>query len=302
MPNICFDAGFKFDLVGRNEALMRNHGVKPPKTTSTGTTIVGCKFKNGVILGADKRASAGELIADKSCDKIHHIAPNIWCAGAGTAADTEFVTALISSQIELHALSTGRKSRVVTALTMLKQHLFRYMGYVGAYLVLAGVDPTGIHLFSIQAHGSSDKLPYTTLGSGSLAALAVLETKWKPDMEENDAMELVREAVEAGIWNDLGSGSNVDLCVITAEKTRYLPMYAYVNPRLEKQDSYKFPRGTTAVLKEDIVNIVVEEHPVEEPLTMEVDWSQEEDLGQFKKPNPEYYSWTWSWDPIEKLV
>lgn len=41
---------------------------------------------------------------DKNCEKIHYIAPNIYCCGAGTAADTENTTALISSQLELHRL------------------------------------------------------------------------------------------------------------------------------------------------------------------------------------------------------
>lgn len=31
-------------------------------------------------------------MADKNCEKIHYIAPNIYCCGAGTAADTEAVT------------------------------------------------------------------------------------------------------------------------------------------------------------------------------------------------------------------
>lgn len=154
---------------------------------------------------------------------------------------------------------------------MLKQHLFRHQGYLGAYLVLAGVDPTGAHLFSIQAHGSSDKLPYTTLGSGSLAALAVLETKWRKDMEQQEAIDLVSEAVQAGIFNDLGSGSNVDICVITPEKANFIPEYAVVNPRAEKLASYKFPRGTTAILKEEIRKYVTIEDITARTETMEVD-------------------------------
>jgi 20S proteasome alpha/beta subunit len=58
--------------------------------------------------------------------QIHYLTESIRCCGAGTAADTEFTTSLISSNMELHALSTGRKPRVVTAMTMLKQMLFRY--------------------------------------------------------------------------------------------------------------------------------------------------------------------------------
>lgn len=40
----------------------------------------------------------------------------------------------------------------------------RYQGHVGAYLVLGGVDSTGPHLYTVHAHGSSDKLPYVTMG------------------------------------------------------------------------------------------------------------------------------------------
>ena len=81
---------------------------------------------DGVVLGADTRATEDTIVADKNCEKIHYIAPNIYCCGAGTAADTEATTQLISSQIELHALNTGRKPRVATANRMLKQMLFRY--------------------------------------------------------------------------------------------------------------------------------------------------------------------------------
>ena len=189
----------------------------------------------------------------QNCEKLHYISPQIWCAGAGTAADTEFTTALISSNLELHALSTGRKPRVVTCMTMLKQHLFRYQGYIGAYLVVAGVDPTGVGLFTVHAHGSTDKLPYVTMGSGSMAAMAVFETRWKNNMSREDAVKLCSEAIQAGIFNDLGSGSNVDVCVITEQKTTLMRNFMKPNERGRKERSYKFPRGTTAVLNEKII-------------------------------------------------
>lgn len=120
---------------------------------------------------------------------------------------------MISSNIKLHALDTGRTPRVVTAMTMFKQYLFRYtlspfriivissliislhlcryQGHIGAYLILAGVDPTGAHLVEIHAHGSTMKVPYLTTGSGSLAAMSVVERRWKPDMTQEEATELV---------------------------------------------------------------------------------------------------------------
>ncbi|KAF5006171.1 hypothetical protein FDECE_7446 [Fusarium decemcellulare] len=283
--------GFDFSNYNRNAAL-HARGVPLPKATSTGTTIVGCIYDGGVVvcasamnpehleslewsylsvIAADTRATSGPIVADKNCEKLHYISPQIWCAGAGTAADTEFTTALISSQLELHSLSTGRKPRVVTCMTLLKQHLFRYQGYIGAYLVVAGVDPTGTHLFTVHAHGSTDKLPYVTMGSGSLAAMSVFETQWKPDLSEEEAVKLASDAILAGVWNDLGSGSNVDVAVITKDKTTLKRNFIKPNEKSAKLQSYAFPKGTTAVLNEKIITkneigryVSVEEVPLEE--------------------------------------
>lgn len=70
-----------------------------PRAKLTGTTICGCVFKGGVVLGADTRATGGTEVVDKNCEKIHYLAPNIYCCGAGTAADTEKTTEMISGQV-----------------------------------------------------------------------------------------------------------------------------------------------------------------------------------------------------------
>lgn len=106
--------------------------------------------QDGVVLGADTRSTSGSTVADKNCEKIHYIAPNIYCCGAGTAADTENVTGMVSSQLVLHRFATGRDSRVITAMTLLKSHLFKYQGYISAALVLGGVDHNGPHLFTVR--------------------------------------------------------------------------------------------------------------------------------------------------------
>lgn len=248
--------GFGFQNCARNAALEAEgtkKGLRLPTARKTGTTIAGVVFKDGIVLGADTRATEGMVVADKNCSKIHFIAPNIYCCGAGTAADTEMTTQLISSNMELHSLSTGRLPRVVTANRMLKQMLFRYQGYIGAALVLGGVDVTGPHLYSIYPHGSTDKLPYVTMGSGSLAAMAVFEDNFKPDMEEEEAKQLVRDAIAAGIFNDLGSGSNIDLCVISKNKLDFLRPYNMPNTKGNRQGQYRCERGTTGVLTEKVI-------------------------------------------------
>ncbi|KAJ0752101.1 putative proteasome endopeptidase complex [Helianthus annuus] len=116
----------------------------------TETTIVGLIFENGVILGADTRATKGPIAADKNCENIHYMAPNIYCCEARTVADTEAVTDNISSQLKMDRYHIGRESRVVTALTLLKSHHFCYHGHVSAALVFGGVDVTGPHLHTVS--------------------------------------------------------------------------------------------------------------------------------------------------------
>ena len=256
--------GFSFENVRRNAFLAKQEGLRLPTAKKTGTTIAGLIFKDGIVLGADTRATAGNIIADKNCAKIHYMAPNIYCCGAGTAADTEAVTDMVSSQLNLHRLATGRQSRVITSLRMLKQHLFRYQGYVSAALVLGGVDFSGPHLYCVYPHGSSSVLPYVTMGSGSLAAMAVFEDRYRPEMEREEAMQLVRDAIAAGIFNDLGSGSNVDLCIITKDKTEYLRPYDIANAKGERQGTYSYRPGATGVLSEKTQLLTLADVDVEE--------------------------------------
>lgn len=253
--------GFSFELFNRNARLFSSSNVNTsalPSAWKTGTTIVGILYKDGVVLGADTRATGGSEVVDKNCEKIHYIAPNIWCCGAGTAADTEKTTDLIASNLELLRLSTGTQSRVITALTMVKRMLYKYQGNVSAALILGGVDVTGAHLYSIHPHGSTQRLPYTTMGSGSLAAMAVFESRYMEDMPEDQAVELVRDAIRAGIFNDLGSGSNVDVTVIRAHNsvTRHRTYEVAAGSAASYKAKYTRPSkltpppGTTFVIKE----------------------------------------------------
>ncbi|EPY36921.1 20S proteasome subunit beta 2 [Strigomonas culicis] len=248
-------SGFSFENVQRNLNLEKD-GFKPPRTLKTGTTIVGVVFKDGVVLGADTRATEGNIVADKRCRKIHYMAPNMMCCGAGTAADTEAVTNMISSELALHRLETGKQSRVSEALTLLKRHLYRYQGHVSAALVLGGVDIGGPYLATIAPHGSTDRLPYVTMGSGSIAAMAAMETGYKDNMTVEEAKALVASSIRKGIFNDPYSGTQVDVCVITKNKTELIIGFDKPNERTYPRQNIQLPPGTTKVLREEIRQLV----------------------------------------------
>ncbi|XP_030002429.1 proteasome subunit beta type-10 [Sphaeramia orbicularis] len=253
--------GFNFNNCSRNSVLesgLSELGFKPPTARKTGTTIAGVVYKDGVILGADTRATDDMVVADKNCMKIHYIAPKIYCCGAGVAADAEITTQIMASNVELHMLNTGRPPLVAMVTRQLKQMLFRYQGHVGSSLIVGGVDVTGPHLYSVYPHGSYDKLPFLTMGSGAAAAVSVFEDRFKPKMELEEAKQLVRDAIAAGIFCDLGSGSNVDLCVITEGGVDFLRGYDKPTEKGQRGGQYRYKPGTTPVLTKTVTPLTLD--------------------------------------------
>jgi hypothetical protein len=76
-----------------------------PKATSTGTTIVGCLFKDGIVLGADTRATSGPIVADKNCEKVQ-----IQCLGP-----SHLVALLMNSPIYRFIISANPSDAVALA-------------------------------------------------------------------------------------------------------------------------------------------------------------------------------------------
>ena len=92
-------------------------------------------------------------------------------------------------------------------------------------------------------------LPFTTMGSGSLAAMGILETRYKDNLNEQEATELVKDAIEAGIFHDLGSGSNVDIYIVRRTGCDKKESYRVYNQKTFSQpESYTFPKGTTPIM------------------------------------------------------
>jgi len=243
--------GFQFDNFNRNEKLV-SQGLKMPIAVKTGTTIVGVVYKDGVVLGADTRSTCGSLIAQKECKKLHYLQPNMYCAGAGTAGDLDMTTKMMSGQLELHRLNSGRQVQVCTANRLLKQMLFRYQGHVGCALIVGGVDKNGPSLYSIHPHGSSDCGPYQVMGSGSLAAMSVVETRWKENLELEEAKAIAKDAIRAGIMNDLYSGTQVDLVVINRDGAQMLRGYDVACVKGKRIGKYEYARGSTPVVSKSL--------------------------------------------------
>lgn len=174
---------------------------------------------------------------------------------------------MIKRKLELHRLNTHSENRVQMAALALVSHAFKYGGHIGTHLIVGGVDVKGPQLIECSNDGNMYSMPYHTTGSGSLAAMAIMETRYKDNMTREEGIDICVAAIEAGIYHDLGSGSNVDVCIITRGKVEYLRNLKHDNFKVfSKPGGYKFKPDRVQVIDEIKHKFVVEE--AEQPMDL----------------------------------
>ncbi len=191
--------------------------------TKTGTTTIGVRCKEGIVLVADKRATAGHMIVDKRAEKIHQLDTHIAITIAGLVSDAQFLTKLARAEIQLKKVRTHTPVTIKEAANLLAnlsyaniRKLTMIPGIVG--FLIGGVDADGSHLYNIGVDGSvTEEDEYTSDGSGSVFAYGVLETLYRKDMPIEEGIKLAMKALNAAIQRDSASGNGVDVVTITKD-------------------------------------------------------------------------------------
>lgn len=186
-----------------------------------GTTTIGILCRDGVVLAADKRASAGYLIANKNVDKVHKITDNIVVTMAGLVSDAQLITKLLRAELKLRIIRSEREVSVKEAGNLLANILYGNIRKFSAVpgivaFLLGGKDESGFHLYELGVDGSIlEAENYVSTGSGSILAMGVLETLYEKDMSVQDGVKLVLKALNAAIQRDMPTGDGIDVYTIT---------------------------------------------------------------------------------------
>lgn len=192
----------------------------------TGTTTVGIKCKDGIVLAAEKKSVLGYLVASKESEKIIKISDYLALTTAGVSGDAQILARYLRAEIKLFEVQNGRKISVRGAATLLSNILqsYRFFPFM-VQLILAGYDEyEGFKIFSLDAVGGmEEEKKFFSTGSGSPIALGVLEDSYKEDISVEEGIELAKRAIKAAIERDIGSGGvGVDIVVITKEGVKFL--------------------------------------------------------------------------------
>ncbi|RLG88904.1 MAG: proteasome endopeptidase complex, archaeal, beta subunit [Thermoprotei archaeon] len=182
-----------------------------------GTTTVGIRIRDGVILAADKRATAGYYIAHKNVDKIIRVDDRAALTTAGLVADAQVLANFLRIEAKYYKYITGKPMSIkaMASLLSILLNTSKYFPYI-VQLLLGGYDDAP-RLFAIEWFGDVTAEPFTATGSGSPIAIGVIEENYREDMSIDNAVKLAIRAITAATKRDSASGEGIDVAVITKE-------------------------------------------------------------------------------------
>ena len=208
------------------------------KLVKTGTTTVGIVCSDGIVLAADKRSSAGYMVANKKQKKLIQIADNMAVTQAGLVSDAQLLAKIIKAEIKLKDIQTMRGTTVKEAANLLAGLLYQNIrkmsmvpGIVG--FLLGGYD-TEPKLFELGVDGSVTRFDnFASDGSGSVFALGVLETLYQEGITVDEGIKLAVKAINAALRRDMATGNGIDVITVTSAGFKHI-MTKEVDTRVQE--------------------------------------------------------------------
>lgn len=188
----------------------------PPGTTveaTHGTTIVALTYAGGVVMAGDRRATMGNVIAQKDIEKVFP-ADESSCVGiAGTAGLAVEMVKLFQVELEhyekIEGSSLSLDGKANRLASLLRSNLGLAMQGLAAVPMLAGYDlarSTG-RIFSYDVTGGRyEEHDFYSVGSGSMFARGALKKLYTQGMPETQAVEVCVEALYDAADDDSATG------------------------------------------------------------------------------------------------
>ncbi|VDD96233.1 unnamed protein product [Enterobius vermicularis] len=196
-------------------------GFYPHEPISTGTTLIAMEFRGGVVVGTDSRTSAGSFIVSRATDKITPVTDHLVVCRSGSAADTQAIADIVKYYLEVYTMMENEEVSVWRATQIFRNFLHKYRDRLTASVIVAGYDDDeGGQLYAIPLGGFVSRQRCTASGSGSTFVQGFLDSKWRPNMSEEECKEVVKNAVALATYRDGSSGGVIRLAVIDKDGTR----------------------------------------------------------------------------------
>jgi proteasome beta subunit len=185
-----------------------------------GATAVGVTYKDGVVLGAERRITLGSMVVSKKGKKVFMITDNVGAVCAGMVADMQNLVKEVGVYAKLKELEAKRqlKASAVAKLTSVIMFERRFSPLL-TQVILGGVDAKP-RIWVLDPLGSLLTDEYASVGTGAEMATGVMEAGYSAGMSEKDARDLTVSSIRAAIERDSMSGNGIDLLTVDKQGFR----------------------------------------------------------------------------------
>ena len=189
-----------------------------------GTTSIGIKCSEGIVLAVDKRTTSN-LVEATSIEKIFKIDEHIGAATSGLVADARALVERARVEAQINKITYSEPIRVDSLSKKLCDMLQMYTqnGGVrpfGSALIIGGVYDGICKLFETAPSGALIEYKATAIGSGRSAAMDIFEDQYKDDMNLNEAINLALTAINEATEHET-TANNVEIAVIKCGEEVY---------------------------------------------------------------------------------
>ncbi|MFD8279512.1 MULTISPECIES: proteasome subunit beta [Streptomyces violaceusniger group] len=178
-----------------------------------GTTIVSLTFAGGVVLAGDRRATMGNLIAQRDIEKVFPADEYSAVGIAGTAGIAVEMVKLFQLELEHFEKVEGTvlslEGKANRLSTMIRGNLGMAMQGLAVVPLFAGwdVDREKGRIFSYDVTGGrSEERGFAATGSGSMFARGALKKLYREDLSEEQAATAVLQALYDAADDDSATG------------------------------------------------------------------------------------------------
>lgn len=179
-----------------------------------GATAVGIAYKDGVVLGAERRITLGSFVRSKSGKKVFKLTDTVGAVCAGMVSDMQNLVKEVSVYSRLKELESSRSMKPNSVAKLMSTLMFqnRYAPLL-TQVILGGVGDKPV-VYVLDPLGSVIADQYATVGTGEETAIGVVEAGYSPTMTQKEARDLAVAAIKAAVARDAMSGNGIDLLTI----------------------------------------------------------------------------------------
>lgn len=188
------------------------------EAVNRGSTTVGIRTNEHAILASYLKPTRPLL---DPAEKIYQIDEHLGATGAGYIGDVMKLIQELRVNSQKHRLTFDSPIDVKSVSEDLSSYLHQYTIYavrpLGASVIIAGKDPTGVQMYQVDPSGTYFRGSGFAIGAGSDRSIEVIQNGYRPNLSLDEGVKLAREAIKSATKDD----NQIEVGVVSNSSARF---------------------------------------------------------------------------------